>query len=244
MLENYRGTCSLNNLKDWHITFIKHEKYLENLKNTDYHLLVVAPKGLPTDDISENIKFQFVDDPNYEFTLLHNQICEMNGIENVRKKNIVADSAIIHPTVIMDVDGLKLAYGADGKKIPFIHTGNVVIGEDVEIGPYSVIHRGVLDSTEIKRGAKIGAKVNIGHNNIIGEDTVFAVGILTCGSVTIGNRCWLGTGVMVRNGLSICDDVVIGIGSVVVKNITIPGIYAGNPARFIRPYDKDTFILR
>lgn len=244
MLDDYQGTCSITNLKDWHVTYIKQAKYLDLLKNTKFNLLVVAPKDLSTNDIPENVVFHFVDDPNYEFTLLHNKICETRGIENVRAKNIIADSAIIHPTVILDVDGLKLAYGKDGKKISFIHTGNVIIGEDVEIGPYSVIHRGVLDSTEIKRGAKIGAKVNIGHNNIIGEDTVFAVGILTCGSVTIGKRCWLGTGVMVRNGITVCDDVVLGIGSVVTKSITKPGIYTGHPARFVRSYDKNNFTLR
>lgn len=244
MLQQYQGTCSVTNLKDWHVTFIKNEKYTDYLKNTNLNLYVVAPKTLPTSDFPKNVKFSLVDDPNYEFTKIHNQICQSRGIENIRKKNVIADSAVIHPSVIMDVDGLKLAYGPDGKKIPFIHTGNVVVEEDVEIGAYSVIHRGVLDSTIIKRGAKIGAKVNIGHNNEIGEDTVFAVGVLTCGSVTIGKRCWMGTGVMIRNGLKICDDVVVGIGSVVVKSITKSGIYAGNPAKYIRSYDKNNFSLR
>ena len=35
--------------------------------------------------------------------------------------------------------------------------------------------------------------------------------------------------------VTICDQVVIGAGAVVTKDITVPGIYAGNPARLLRP---------
>jgi acetyltransferase-like isoleucine patch superfamily enzyme len=52
-------------------------------------------------------------------------------------------------------------------------------------------------------------------------------------STTIGNRVSLGSNSTIMP-VSICDDVVIGAGSVVTKDITEPGIYAGNPARLIR----------
>ena len=50
----------------------------------------------------------------------------------------------------------------------------------------------------------------------------------------IGNKVSVGTNATVMP-VSICDQVVIGAGSVVTKNIDEPGIYAGNPAKFIRP---------
>lgn len=49
----------------------------------------------------------------------------------------------------------------------------------------------------------------------------------------IGNRASIGSNATILP-VEICDDVVIGAGSVVTKNITRPGIYAGNPAIFIR----------
>ena len=53
------------------------------------------------------------------------------------------------------------------------------------------------------------------------------------GATVIGDRVSIGTNATVMP-VSICDDVVIGAGAVVTKDITKPGFYAGNPARFLR----------
>ena len=92
--------------------------------------------------------------------------------------------------------------------------------------------------TIIKNGVKIGAKNNIAHNNIIGENTVFAVGAITNGSVTIGKNCWISSGAIIKNYVNICDDVVIGMGAVVSKDINKSGIYTGMPARYVKPLKK------
>jgi acetyltransferase-like isoleucine patch superfamily enzyme len=52
-------------------------------------------------------------------------------------------------------------------------------------------------------------------------------------STTLGNHVSIGTNVTVLP-VRICDHVVVGAGSVVTKDITEPGIYAGNPARKLR----------
>ncbi len=52
--------------------------------------------------------------------------------------------------------------------------------------------------------------------------------------IKLGNNIWLGHGVIVMDGVEISDGVVVGAGSVVTKNLEENGIYAGNPARFIR----------
>jgi acetyltransferase-like isoleucine patch superfamily enzyme len=49
----------------------------------------------------------------------------------------------------------------------------------------------------------------------------------------IGSRVSIGTNAAIMP-VNICDHVVIGAGSVVTKDITVPGIYAGNPARLLR----------
>ena len=51
---------------------------------------------------------------------------------------------------------------------------------------------------------------------------------------SIGNRVSIGSNATIL-GINICDDVVIGAGAVVTKNITTPGVYAGNPAQMLRP---------
>lgn len=45
------------------------------------------------------------------------------------------------------------------------------------------------------------------------------------GSVYIGNHCWIGSNVIILPGVNICDDVIIGAGSVVSRSISEPGVY-------------------
>jgi acetyltransferase-like isoleucine patch superfamily enzyme len=49
----------------------------------------------------------------------------------------------------------------------------------------------------------------------------------------IGDRVSIGSNATIMP-VSICSDVVIGAGAVVTRDIEVPGIYAGNPARFLR----------
>jgi acetyltransferase-like isoleucine patch superfamily enzyme len=52
-------------------------------------------------------------------------------------------------------------------------------------------------------------------------------------STRIGNRVSIGTNSTILP-VSICDDVVVGAGAVVTRDITEPGFYVGNPARLLR----------
>lgn len=248
LLEKFgrRETCSITNIRNMCVTFIRNWRYLKYLEKTTADIYVLSPKlNLEEITIEEanlllkierttNVKFYNVADPDYAFVIYHNKIYE--NTPAARPK--IGKNCIIHPTVILDAYGLKVTHAPDGSRVQIIHVGNVVIGDDVEIGPYTVVHRATLDSTIIEKGVKIGAKNNIGHNNIIGQNTVFAAGAITNGSVTIGRDCWIGSGALIKNGISICDNVVIGMGAVVVKNITKPGIYAGCPAKYMKSIEE------
>lgn len=237
-LENYDDTCSINNLKPNHITFIRRYDYTTKFKDFIFPIAVIAPESINCasfDHVPDNIRFFFSKNVDFDFTMIHNGFRKHN--EYVKMK--ISKQTHIHSTVIYDVEGIKVAFDEYGKKVQFIHTGGVEIKDNVEIGPYTVIHRASMDMTIIEEGVKIGAHCNIGHNNHIGENTVIAAGVKLSGSVRIGKNCWLGTGCIVRNGISICNDVVIGTGAVVVKDINIPGIYAGNPAKYLKEKPKD-----
>ena len=79
--------------------------------------------------------------------------------------------------------------------------------------------------------------VVIGANTLLGEgvkiydhnhrviDGVVSHSELDSAPVSIGSDCWIGSNVVILPGVSICDKVIIGAGSVVTKNITIPGTY-------------------
>lgn len=232
-LNNYNETCSITDIKPGCITFIRNSKYSHHLKDIDADVCVIVPLDFD-EKVRSRVKIYKAQDPEYEFTLLHNHLYKDTTPQDI----IVGNNCKIHPSAILNVEGIKVVNAVDGSKVQFIHTGNIIIEDDVEIGASCIIHRGTMDSTIIKRGVKIGAGNNIAHNNIIGEDTVFAVGAITNGSVTIGKNCWISSGALIRNGISICDDVVIGLGSVVVKDINKPGIYVGNPAKYLKPVTK------
>ncbi len=229
-----RETCPVTNIRDGCVTFIRGDGYIRYLVDTDKDVWVITSKDTLLPMVPDNVKFYFVDDPDYAFVIYHNEVYK--NMPAPRQK--VGKNCKIHPSVIMDVPGLKVVYAPDGSRVQIKHIGNVVVGDNVEIGPYTVVHRATLESTIIGNGVKIGAKNNIAHNNIIGDNTVFAAGAITNGSVTIGKDCWIGSGAMIKNGISICDNVVVGMGAVVVKDIVMPGIYAGNPARYLKPVKK------
>ncbi|WP_104722773.1 acyltransferase [Helicobacter mesocricetorum] len=120
------------------------------------------------------------------------------------------------------------------------------LGDEVFVGPF----------VEIQRGVKIGARsriqshsflcelVSIGESCFIGHGVMFINDLFREGKpangdftkykeTKIGNRVSIGSNATILP-VEICDDVVIGAGSVVTKDITKKGIYAGNPARLIR----------
>lgn len=58
---------------------------------------------------------------------------------------------------------------------------------------------------------------------------------------TIGNDVWIGNRVMIKAGVKISDGAVVGMGSIVTKDIGPYEIWAGNPARLIRKrFDDET----
>jgi acetyltransferase-like isoleucine patch superfamily enzyme len=86
--------------------------------------------------------------------------------------------------------------------------------------------------------------VTIGDDCFISHGAMFVNDLFSAGcpakgrelwrSTKIGNEVSIGTNATILP-VTICDRVVIGAGAVVTKDITVPGIYAGNPARLLRP---------
>lgn len=237
---NYRNTCPITHIEDKCVTFIRDEKFLSYLQavKEDIWLITYPRFERKIAEYQSNwcptVKVHYTEWPEYEFTVYHNYLQK-----DVRQsKAYVGHRCDIHPTVVMDVDGLKMVHGPNGEKIHFIHSGHVMIGDDVRIGPYTVIHRGTMQVTNIKSGCVIGAKSNIGHNCVIGVGTVIAAGVILNGGVYTGENCWISSGAMIKHYVTITDNVVIGMGAVVTKDITESGIYVGNPAKFLKPVEE------
>ena len=120
------------------------------------------------------------------------------------------------------------------------------IGAESFIGPFVEIQRGVSLGPRVKvqshsflcEGVTIGAESFIGHGVMFINDKFELNGPAKGDrrywhSTEVGENVSIGSNATILP-VRICDRTVIGAGSVVVKDITHPGVYAGNPARFIR----------
>ncbi len=120
------------------------------------------------------------------------------------------------------------------------------ISDNCFIGPFTEIQKGVKigKNTRIQSHSFICELVEIGDNCFISHGAMFINDTFSEGGpaggdaskwkkTKIGNKVSIGTNATIMP-VNICDNVVIGAGSVVVKDITEVGIYAGNPARKIK----------
>ena len=142
---------------------------------------------------------------------------------------------------IKDVD-----FGNNVTIIEPVNLYGCIINDNVFIGPFVEVQKGVVigKRTRIQSHSFICELVTIGNNCFIGHGVVFINDLFSEKSPANGNKdLWkstnIGDGVSIGSNatilpISICDNVVIGAGSVVTKNIEESGIYIGNPARKIK----------
>ena len=144
---------------------------------------------------------------------------------------VLGNRIILHSGVVIGSDGFGFAPKPDGnvQKIPQL--GIVIIEDDVEIGANTTIDRAVMGDTHIHRGVKIDNLVQIGHNVVIGENTVIAAQAGISGSTKIGKHCMLGGQVGLTGHIEIADNTAIMAQSGIHDNIKEPGkAYFGSPA--------------
>lgn len=146
------------------------------------------------------------------------------------KETQIGKNSIIHSGAVIGADGFGFAPTPAKEWFKILQIGNVVIGEDVEIGASTTIDRAALGTTSICNGVKLDNQVHIGHNVKIDEHTVIAAGTVIGGSSSVGKRCQIGGAVAISGHLNVVDDVVITGRSMVMKSIKKPGVYSSGIA--------------
>jgi acetyltransferase-like isoleucine patch superfamily enzyme len=120
------------------------------------------------------------------------------------------------------------------------------LGDGCFVGPFVEIQRGVVIGarTKVQSHAFVCELVTIGEDCFVGHGVMFVNDLFATGgpargarelwrSTSVGSRVSIGSNATILP-VRICDDVVIGAGAVVSRDIDTPGIYAGNPARLLR----------
>lgn len=138
-----------------------------------------------------------------------------------------------------------------GERVVIVQPSNVygcTLGDDVFVGPFVEIQKSVSIGarTRVQSHSFICELVDVGSDCFVGHGVMFVNDLFSKGgpargdktlwrSTSIGDRVSIGSNATILP-VSICNDVVIGAGSTVTRNIERPGVYAGNPARFLRDH--------
>lgn len=140
----------------------------------------------------------------------------------------------IHECCIIGAEGFGYERLESNELIHVPHIGGIVIGDNVEIYPMTIIDRGTVNDTIIGEGTKIDKNCHIGHNSIIGKNCIICSGALICGSVKIGDNVWVGPHSTIINKATIANNVYIGIHTNIIADVLKEGAkMVGNPAREI-----------
>jgi acetyltransferase-like isoleucine patch superfamily enzyme len=133
-------------------------------------------------------------------------------------------------------------FGKDVKIIAPVNLYECSIGDNCFVGPFTEIQKGVIlgERTKIQSHSFICERVRIGNDCFVGHGVMFINDRFSNGKpagdptkweeTIIGNNVCIGSNATILP-VSICDNVVIGAGAVVTKNITAAGVYTGNPAK-------------
>lgn len=152
----------------------------------------------------------------------------------------------IHPSTVLENytigDGTQIGANCSIGTIPFVldgqwtqkKDGEVFIGENCLILHNVVIVKGTTRETRIGNNVKIDSCCHIAHDCWIGDGTIITAGVTFAGHVTVGKNCRFEPHSTICRRVNICDGVTIGAGSLVLRDITTPGLYFGSPAIFIR----------
>lgn len=156
---------------------------------------------------------------------------------------VIGDNVILHSNAVIGADGFGNAPQPDGSWMKIEHLGNVIIGNDVEIGPGTTVGRSEMESTIIGNGVKIDSLCLIGHNVQIGDHTVIAGHTGIAGSAKIGKYCIIAGQVGINGHITIADHTTVGAQAGVMSSVTEEGkVLVGSPAidgkQYFRAYAK------
>jgi acetyltransferase-like isoleucine patch superfamily enzyme len=147
---------------------------------------------------------------------------------------------------IKQVSIRDVAFGARVKLVEPCNLYECRIGDDCFVGPFTEIQKGAVIGarTRVQSHAFVCELVTIGEDCFVGHGVMFINDTFATGApaqgnkelwreTAIGNRVSIGSNATIMP-VRIVDDVVIGAGSVVTRDIMAAGSYAGNPARLLK----------
>lgn len=152
----------------------------------------------------------------------------------------IGENCVIHSGAIIGSDGFGFQPDAEGVFHKVQQVGNVIIGNNVEIGACSTIDRATMGATIIHDGVKLDNQIHIAHNVEIGKNTVIAAQSGVAGSTKVGVNNMIGGQVGVAGHLKLGDFVQVqaqsGVNGNIEKNKKVYGSPAIDAMEFRKSY--------
>jgi UDP-3-O-[3-hydroxymyristoyl] glucosamine N-acyltransferase len=158
---------------------------------------------------------------------------------HIYRDSVIGKKCTLHSGAIIGADGFGFAPNTENnyQKVPQI--GNVILKDHVSIGANTTVDRATLGSTIIEKGVKLDNLIQIGHNVVVGENTVMAAQVGVAGSTKLGKNMMIGGQAGIVGHIELADGVLIGAQSGVGKGVKKEGeILLGSPAYAAEDYKK------
>jgi sugar O-acyltransferase (sialic acid O-acetyltransferase NeuD family) len=187
---------------------------------------------------SSNTCLAFIDDAGFPAR-------SINGYQVYNWEEFLAHPAREKYVVLAIADArirILLTNRCHEQEIPFFQVvaPSVILGDEVTIGDGSILQPFVNLTSNIIIGQCFQANIYsyVAHDCKIGDFVTFAPGVMCNGNVHVGDRAYIGTGAVIKQGtpekpLIIGADAIVGMGAVVTKNVPDGVTVVGNPARIL-----------
>lgn len=157
---------------------------------------------------------------------------------------VIGNNVILQAGAVIGADGFGFAPNENGEFSKIPQLGNVIIEDGVEIGANTCVDRATMGSTRIKKGVKLDNLIQVGHNAVIGDNTVCAAQVGIAGSTKVGANCMMGGQVGIAGHLTIGDRVQLGSKSGVSNSIATGEVYMGSPALPVSKFHRAHAVFR